>query len=525
MRNENKQEASVSGNRAKLYQLALFPLNNGATNVYFVLVLSYVAQFGSTILKLGMFASLMVTVMRVCDAVTDPVIGAMMDRTSTRIGKFRPFMILGSAVMAVSVLLMYVGLPFIPESRMWLRYAGFVAVYFVWVIGYTFQTSCTRAGQTVLTNDPNQRPMFTIFNTIGSLLGMGIMQFLIPLVKARYDTVGPAGEPISGYADPALWRVIAPVGIAVSVLLTVLAIIGIAGKDRPEYYGIGGTQEKVKVSEYLEILKDNRPIRRLMVAGAGCKLALAIATNTTVLLALYGILMGNYNSLYLPMMILGYACSVPFFLLSVRTSQKKGQRASLIRYVSVAFVCYIGVLILLLFCNHDSTAWTLQFPYAGGGMLNIYTVLFILCFGIGYGAYYSTADLPIPMVADCADYETYRSGKYIPGIMGTLFSMVDKLVSSLAQTIVAVVFLLCAGLSELPTDMTPYSGGIKVAVILMFCVIPLIAWAATLWAMHGYKLTGEKMKEIQEVNARRKQAVAGGMSLADAMEAYPSDPL
>ena len=52
---------------------------------------------------------------------------------------------------------------------------AFVVVYFVWVIGYTFQTSCTRAGQTVLTNDPNQRPMFTIFNTVGSLLGMGVM--------------------------------------------------------------------------------------------------------------------------------------------------------------------------------------------------------------------------------------------------------------------------------------------------------------------------------------------------------------
>ena len=30
-------------NRAKLYQLVLFPLNNGATNVYFVLILSYIA--------------------------------------------------------------------------------------------------------------------------------------------------------------------------------------------------------------------------------------------------------------------------------------------------------------------------------------------------------------------------------------------------------------------------------------------------------------------------------------------------
>ncbi len=523
---EKTETAPAGVNHAKMYQLVLFPMNNGATNVYFVLVLSYVAQFGSSVLQLGMFASIMVTVMRLADAVTDPIIGALMDRTSTRIGKFRPFMILGSAIMAVSVLVMYVLLPFIPDSMMALRYIGFVVIYFIWVIGYTFQTSCTRAGQTVLTNDPNQRPMFTIFNTIGSMLGMGVMQLLIPTIKNMYNVYDDAGNLLtSGYARPELYRIIAPVGIVVSVLLTILAIIGIAGKDRPEFYGIGGgKQEKVKVSEYVEIIVHNKPMQRLMVAGAGCKLALAIATNTTVLLALYGIMMGNYDSLYLPMMILGYVCAVPFFLLSVRTSQKLGQKASLTRYVSVALICYVGVLALLLLCDHTSgSALTLSFPYNGGGAINLYTILFILCFGIGYGAYYATADMPIPMVADCSDYETYRSGKYIPGIMGTLFSLVDKLVSSLAQTLVALIFLICAGLSELPTDATPFSGGIKVAVIVMFCVIPMLAWAATLWAMHGYSLTGAKMKEIQAVNAKRKEEVANGMTLEEAMKKWPGE--
>lgn len=121
-----------------------------------------------------------------------------------------------------------------------------------------------------------------------------------------------------------VYRIITPIGIGISVLLTILAIIGIAEKDRPEFYGLGGKQETVKLSEYAQIIKANKPMQRLMVAGAGCKLALAIATNTTVLLALYGIVMGNYNSLYLPMMVLGYVCAVPFFLLSMRTSQKKG---------------------------------------------------------------------------------------------------------------------------------------------------------------------------------------------------------
>ena len=502
-------------NRAKMYQLALFPLNNGATNVYFVLILSYVAQFGSSILQLGMFASIMVTAMRVMDAVTDPIIGAMMDRTSTRFGKFRPFMVIGSAIMAVSVILLYVLLPLVPETMMWLRYVGFTVIYFVWVIGYTFQTSCTRAGQTVLTNDPNQRPMFTIFNTVGSMLGMGVMQALIPVIKGMYDVKDAAGVTItSGYANPMLYRIITPIGIVVSVALTILAIIGIAEKDRPEFYGIGGAkQEKTKISEYIEIIKNNKPMQRLMVAGAGCKLALAIATNTTVLLALYGILMGNYNALYLPMMILGYVFAVPFFLLSVRTSQKLGQKASLQRYVAVALICYVGVLVLLFISNPANPATVMSFPG-----VNLYTIAFILFFGIGYGAYYATADMPIPMVADCSDYETYRSGKYIPGIMGTLFSLVDKLVSSLAQTLVAFIFLLFAGLSELPTDTTPYSGGIKIAVIVMFCIIPMIAWAATLWAMKGYSLTGAKMKEIQAVNNARKAAVAGGMPLTQAMD-------
>ena len=518
------QEPTTTLNRAKPYQLVLFPLNNGATNVYFVLILSYVAQFGDNILKLGIFASLVVTIMRVADAITDPIIGAMMDRTSTKIGKFRPFMILGSAVMAVSVVCLYILTPFIPETMMWLRYVAFVVIYFVWVIGYTFQTSCTRAGQTVLTNDPNQRPMFTIFNTVGSLLGMGVMQFMIPLVKGMYDVKDAAGNVIvSGYSDPTVFRIITPIGIAISVLLTALAIIGIAEKDNPKYYGIGGAQEKVKMSEYVEIIKNNKPMQRLMVAGAGCKLALAIATNTTVLLALYGILMGNYNSLYLPMMVLGYVCAVPFFILSMRTSQKLGQKASLVRYVSVALVCYVGVLALLLLSSHGNPARMLSFPFQGGGAINLYTILFIVCFGIGYGAYYATADMPIPMVADCSDYETYRSGKYIPGIMGTLFSLVDKLVSSLAQTLVAIIFLICTGVNELPNDATPYTGGIKVAVIVMFCVIPMLAWAATLIAMKGYSLTGEKMKAIQKVNAARKEAVANGMSLEQAMQAINDD--
>ena len=509
---ENTQSTNVQEiNRAKTYQLMLFPLNNGATNVYYILVLSYIATFGSNVLGLGvLFASIMVTGMRIFDAFTDPIIGALMDRTNGKFGKFRPFMIIGNLIMALAIIAMYILTPFIPADMTWARYAMFVLLYAVWVIGYTFQTSCTRAGQTVLTSDPKQRPLFTIFNTVGSLLGMGVMQFLAPIIRAN----------VADYSTADFYRVLTPIGITVSIILTLLAVVGIWEKDQPKYFGIAGTKaEKVKVSEYLEIIKNNSPMKRLMIAGAGCKLALSIATNTTVLCMLYGCMMGNYDGLYLPMMIIGYAFSVPFFLLTVKTSQKKGQKASLLRFVTLALVCYIGVFVLLVLWKQGVPGFNLTLMSEGHISINLYTVLFIILFGLGYGAYYSTADMPIPMVADCSDYETYRSGKYIPGIMGTLFSLVDKLVSSLSATIVGIA-VSAIGISSLPTAETPYATGMNVVVIILFCVLPMLAWIITIVAMRGYILTGDKMREIQEVNAKRKRAIEQGATLEEAMEEY-----
>ena len=501
----SEEKKTTSVNRAKIYQLVLFPMNNGATNVYYILTMNFIAYYANGVLGLLlMFATTMVTVMRLFDAVTDPIIGALIDRTSTKFGKFRPYMVLGNVIMIVSSLLLYFGTRIISPDLEWLRYVCFVLFYALYVIGYTFQTACTRSGQTCLTNDPKQRPLFTVFNTIASLIGMGLVQFLAPILS----------EKLGGYNSAAFFDFMIPLAIVVSAVLTLLAVIGIWEKDRPEYFGVGNQQEKVKIKEYVAILKANKELQRLMVAGAGCKLAFSIATNMTVLCMLYGAMMGNYNGLYLPMMIVGYVFSVPFFLLTVRTSQKHGQKASLVRYTTLALIMYVGVLVLLLFWKQGNPAFNLSLS-----SINIYSILFILCFGIGYGAYYATADMPIPMVADCSDYETYRSGRYIPGIMGTLFSLVDKLVSSLGSTIVGAA-VAAIGIQTLPDGNTPYAEGMHGVVVILFCVVPMLAWIATLIAMKGYSLTGARMKEIQAVNAVRKDGISKGMTLEEAMETW-----
>lgn len=493
---------SKTRNRAKLYQLVLFPFNNGATNVYYILTLNFIAYYANGVLGLTLlFATTLVTAMRLFDAVTDPIIGAMIDRTETRFGKFRPFMVLGNVTMILSALLLYFGTRIISPQYLWLRYVLFVFFYALYVIGYTLQTACTRSGQTCITSDPKQRPLFTVFNTVASLIGMGLVQFLAPLIAKQFG----------GYNNQRFFDIMVPLAIGVSAILTILAVIGIWEKDRKEFYGLG-EQRKVKFSEYVAILKENKELGRLMIAGAGCKLAFSVATNMTVLCMLYGSMMGDYDGLYLPMMVVGYVFSAPFFLLTVRTSQREGQKASLVRYTKIALVMYVGVLALLLFWQPGDATFQLSFRN-----LNIYTILFLAFFGTGYGAYYATADMPIPMVADCSDYETYRTGRYIPGILGTLFSLVDKLVSSLASTIVGAA-IAAIGIATLPDGYGPYVSGMKGVVIILFCLIPIVAWIVTLIAMKGYQLTGKRMEEIQAVNQARKEAVAGGMELEEALQ-------
>ena len=107
----------------------------------------------------------------------------------------------------------------------------------------------------------------------------------------------------------------------------------------------------------------------------------------------------------------------------------------------------------------------------------------------------------------------------MPGIMGTLFSLVDKLVSSLGSTIVGAAVLMI-GIETLPDTNTPYVDGMKWVVILLFCILPILAWLITQFAMHHYSLTGKRMKEIQAVNAARREAVNKGMTLKEAMKRF-----
>ena len=138
--------------------------------------------------------------------------------------------------------------------------------------------------------------------------------------------------------------------------------------------------------------------------------------------------------------------------------------------------------------------------------LNLYTIAFVLvyCLMKGMGSFSST--IVIPMTADCADYEVYRSDKYVPGLMGTLFSFIDKITSSLGTTIIALMYAGIGFHDKLPDQTTPYSESIFWVTMVCLFGLPMIGWVLNIISMKYYPLTKEKMASIQEEIAKIKAA-------------------
>ena len=466
---------SITYNRAKTWQIGFFALNNVATNFYMFLMM-YVSYYATGVAGIAVvLVSSLLTSMRMFDAITDPIIGFIIDKTNTKFGKFRPMMIIGNIILAISTLILYNFTHRLPEGNP--RVIFFVLMYAIYVIGYTFQTACTKAAQACLTNDPAQRPLFTRFDSsymllMGSVIAMYTSSYLVP----KYG----------GFTLPAMTE-FSTTAVIASAICTVLAVIGLWEKDREEFFGIGDKGVKVKFKDYLSVLKGNRAIQMLIVSAATDKLALQAAANSSVMVMLYGIVMGNY-ALYGKMSLITMIPTFIIIVLGTKYASKFGSKKALIVTTWLSIIGFVA-LFLVIFIG-DPTKISLE-------NFNIMTALWIGIFCLANGFKSVSSSIVIPMIADCADYETYLTGRYVPGMMGTLFSFVDKMISSFATTVVGFVIASIGYTSTMPEVTDAYTPELFWATSFLFIGLPIIGWVCSLIAMKFSPLDDKKMLEIQ----------------------------
>lgn len=474
--------------RAKVWQMGFFAANNTATNVFMFLMMN-VAYFATGPVGLGtVIVSTLITGSRIFDGFTDPIIGLWIDKTDGKFGKFRPFMVMGYLVMTVAVLLMFFTNQHAPES---MRLIYFILLYMLYIIGYTFQTAVTKSGQSVITTDPSQRPLFSTFDiTFTSIFFAAAPIYLSTYLVPKYGGFTANAE--------ALFAEFALTFIALSGLLTILAIIGIWSSDVTENFGAGKTV-KITFKDMVKILKGNRALQMLIVAASTDKLGQQVATNSIVMVVIFGVIIGDF-SLYGALAGIMMIPNIILVLFGTGFAAKFGTKKGYIVSTWLAMLAFTTMFLLL---------WLGEPSQIRLGNWNFMTIAFLVAYVFGTGVRTLSGGLVIPMIPDVTDYETYLTGRYAPGVMGTIFSFVDKMISSLAQTLIGVLLAVIGFREVFPDVDTPYSDSLFWVGTFLFIGTLMIAWIISLVAMKFYPLSKDKMVEIQaELQKRREVNVA-----------------
>ena len=446
----------------------------------------YLPFFYSNIFGLSLaHAGTLVLVTKLYDAVSDPVMGLIADRTNTRWGKYRPYLLWIAIPFAVAGVLAF----FTPQTGNYtFKHVYAYVTYILMMTVYTAINVPYGAMLGVMTDDSREKSVFSSFRMffafIGSFIAMGSFE---PLLKLRQSIVGtlPAEWTLAD-STPADWT------IAVSVIGIVCAVLFILSfvMTRERVTEAEMAKEPVKenskaaaktsVAEDLKALVANGPWWMLLGGGIAILLfncvrggaaayyfADALGTNAIFTLALF-LTVGEISQL------VGVVVTVP-------VSEKIGKKATFL-LVLVA-VTVLSIIVAFL-------------PETPAGMWALLVSQILICIAIGINS-----PLLWSMFADVADYSELKNGRASTGLIFSSSSMAQKFGAAFGSAIVLWVLMAFGYDNAKGAVQTPEALATIKALISW---IPAIGSAAGIAIMLGYPLTDKKMSEIhQELSKKR----------------------
>ena len=304
---------------------------------------------------------------------------------------------------------------------------------------------------------------------------------------------------VGGYASTQFFHTFWLLTAITSGIFTLLAVIAIAPKDRPEFFGTG-KPVKVGLKDYWDTLKNNRAIQMLVLSASTDKLG-SSAKSSAVMVAMFACIAGSNLLQSNVTGLVTIPSTIVCFLFISFFATRLGQRKAML-IGSVGGLITNGILAALWLFG-DPTTMTSN-PETGALNWGYFLIIYLVFTIVTAGFQGISGNIVIPMTADCADYEVYRTGKYVPGLMGTLFSFVDKLVSSFAPMVAGIMFSMCGFTDHNPVMGDPVTPGLRMGVVFCAYGMIMIGLVCNLIAMKFYPLTKEKMEEIQDEVAQIK---------------------
>ena len=202
----------------------MFPLGTVGRDMMYNLVTSYLMTYvlftrQLSAAQLSVITAIMVAA-RVFDALNDPVMGNIIERTRSRMGKFIPWLIIGILTTSVVIYLL-----FNVQLQGWSFVWFFGIMYFMYSITYTMHDIAYWGMVPALSSDANTRNQYTSRATLFAGIGGMLAAAFIPMLTAGDSAIG--GNAVTAYGRVAL--IIALAG----PLFLAFTIFGV--KERRDY--------------------------------------------------------------------------------------------------------------------------------------------------------------------------------------------------------------------------------------------------------------------------------------------------
>ncbi|NIB43598.1 MFS transporter [Pseudomaricurvus alkylphenolicus] len=413
----------------------------------------YAEEFGLDLTIIGT----VLLIARLFDAITDPLIGYMSDRTRTPFGKRKPWIAVGSAMTVVAVYFLYTP----GESASMAYFLGFsLLLYLAWTvleIPYV-------AWALELSRDSAQRAKINASRSGATLLG-GIVFTLMP-------SLVPGSGGSMNFQVLGVIAIIMAVAIPVS---TILALLFVPHGETDE------DQEEPRIRELWGSIKLNKPFQYFIALYLCIGLGGGFTGVLTFMYVDTYLQIGDrYTELFMPSVILA-PLSLPFWVWWLTRFDKYKATAG-------AFSIFALTMPVAWFIDPGEGAfWPMMIYYS---VLSIFFPLLMV-------------SMPT-ILGDIIDYDEYKTGKNRSGQYYAFMALINKGTSAIGGPLALMLIGIWGYQPGAVTNSPEAITGLKIG----FCILPTLLFLPGLLLLWKFPMNDRSHRQIRSQLDERLAAAA-----------------
>lgn len=430
-----------------------------ACNLIYASISSYLLFFYTDVFGLtSSVAAFMFFVVRILDAVTDPLIGVIIDKTNTKYGKFRPFLLYGAIPFAVLAILCFSTPALNDGAKIIYAYATYIALS----ICYTLINVPYAALTSAMTQDQHESVSITTFRTFLANVGQVIVAFCVPLLAGLFSKSMSLGKS---------WQLTM---VIIATLGGILLLI--CFKTTKERVVVPASHAKIKFTDIFEQFKVNMPLVVLSVFFFVIYGVKSVVSSTGIYYVTYYVGMPGLVKWYSAVGTFPALLIIPFIPKLSRALTKK-------QLMTISIVTDIVGMVGLFLCP---SSWV-PVIFISRGIASV---------GNGMISAFMWSLIP-----EVVQYGEWRTNKRLGGMIYAVIGFFFKCGNALGGMIPGLVLAATGYVANQTQTPTAIHG-----ILIATAVIPICLYTLAIICMRFYNLDKETYnkisKELLERNAR-----------------------